>query len=175
MLRPRIIPCLLVHEGGLVKTVGFSAPKYVGDPINAVKIFNEKEADELVVLDIDATVLGQEGANWKVRCALGDILVTSAKPLTANSKVTVSVRPEDVELSEGAVDGKGGNICAGTVDNKVFLGDIVDFQVKVGDHVLQARAHPSLTTAVGGKLNLRMDPKKCIALPEDGPAPAAPH
>lgn len=55
MLRPRIIPCLLVHKGGLVKTQGFRSPKYVGDPINAVKIFNEKEADELVVLDIDAT------------------------------------------------------------------------------------------------------------------------
>ena len=55
MLRPRIIPCLLVHQGGLVKTVGFKEPKYVGDPINAVKIFNEKEADELIVLDIDAT------------------------------------------------------------------------------------------------------------------------
>lgn len=60
MLRPRIIPCLLVHNGGLVKTVGFKAPKYVGDPINAVKIFNEKEADELVVLDIDASVKGAE-------------------------------------------------------------------------------------------------------------------
>ena len=60
MLRPRIIPCLLVHEGGLVKTVGFKDPKYVGDPINAVKIFNEKEADELVVLDIDATVKNAE-------------------------------------------------------------------------------------------------------------------
>lgn len=60
MLRPRIIPCLLVHKGGLVKTVGFKAPKYVGDPINAVKIFNEKEADELVVLDIDASVNGAE-------------------------------------------------------------------------------------------------------------------
>ena len=55
MLRPRIIPCLLVHNGGLVKTVGFKDTKYVGDPINAVKIFNEKEADELTVLDIDAT------------------------------------------------------------------------------------------------------------------------
>lgn len=55
MLRPRIIPCLLIHEGGLVKTVGFKDPKYVGDPVNAVKIFNEKESDELVVLDIDAT------------------------------------------------------------------------------------------------------------------------
>jgi len=60
MLRPRIIPCLLVHQGGLVKTQGFKEPKYVGDPINAVKIFNEKESDELIVLDIDATVLGRE-------------------------------------------------------------------------------------------------------------------
>lgn len=56
MLRPRIIPCLLVHQGGLVKTQGFKDAKYVGDPINAVKIFNEKEADELMVLDIDAAV-----------------------------------------------------------------------------------------------------------------------
>lgn len=56
MLRPRIIPCLLVHQGGLVKTQAFKDPKYVGDPINAVRIFNEKEADELMVLDIDATV-----------------------------------------------------------------------------------------------------------------------
>ena len=60
MLRPRIIPCLLVHNQGLVKTVEFGQPKYVGDPINAVRIFNEKEVDELIVLDIDATVLGRE-------------------------------------------------------------------------------------------------------------------
>jgi len=60
MLRPRIIPCLLVHEGGLVKTVKFKAPRYVGDPINAVKIFNEKACDELLVLDIDATVNSTE-------------------------------------------------------------------------------------------------------------------
>jgi cyclase len=60
MLRPRIIPCLLVHKGGLVKTQAFKAPKYVGDPINAVKIFNEKECDELIVVDIDASVTGAE-------------------------------------------------------------------------------------------------------------------
>lgn len=60
MLRSRVIPCLLVHNKGLVKTVKFKAPKYVGDPINAVKIFNEKEVDELIVLDIDATVKGAE-------------------------------------------------------------------------------------------------------------------
>ena len=60
MLRPRVIPCLLVKNGGLVKTVGFGKPKYVGDPINAVRIFNEKAVDEIFVADIDATVLGKE-------------------------------------------------------------------------------------------------------------------
>jgi cyclase len=65
MLRPRITPCLLIRNGGLVKTVKFGDDKYVGDPINAVKIFNEKEADELIVLDIDATVSGA-GPNVKL-------------------------------------------------------------------------------------------------------------
>src|SRR3954465_9416048 len=58
MLRPRIVPCLLVSNKGLVKTVKFASPKYVGDPINAVRIFNEKECDELMVVDIDATANG---------------------------------------------------------------------------------------------------------------------
>jgi cyclase len=60
MLRPRIIPSLLLHDKGLVKTVNFKSPKYIGDPINAVRIFNEKEVDELAFFDIDATVLNQE-------------------------------------------------------------------------------------------------------------------
>ncbi len=60
MLRPRIIPCLLVHERGLVKTVQFKNPKYLGDPINAVRIFNEKQVDEIMILDIDATSDGRE-------------------------------------------------------------------------------------------------------------------
>ena len=60
MLRPRLIPCLLLQQGGLVKTVQFKNPKYVGDPINAVKIFNEKEADELIFLDIDASRTNKE-------------------------------------------------------------------------------------------------------------------
>jgi len=60
MLRPRIIPCLLVKNGGLVKTTQFDKPKYVGDPINTVRIFNEKEVDELIVIDIDATAENRE-------------------------------------------------------------------------------------------------------------------
>lgn len=58
MLRSRIIPVLLVHKNGLVKTVKFKDPKYVGDPLNAVRIFNEKEVDELIVIDIDRSAMG---------------------------------------------------------------------------------------------------------------------
>lgn len=59
MLRPRVIPCLLLKDGGLVKTRSFAAPSYVGDPINAVRIFNEKEVDELILLDIQASRNGR--------------------------------------------------------------------------------------------------------------------
>ncbi len=55
MIAARVIPCLLVSDGGLVKTRRFRDPVYVGDPINAIKIFNDKEVDELVLLDIGAT------------------------------------------------------------------------------------------------------------------------
>lgn len=65
MLRPRIIPCLLIKDNGLVKTVNFKDHKYVGDPINAVRIFNEKEVDELIVIDIDSTVKKLE-PNYKL-------------------------------------------------------------------------------------------------------------
>ena len=60
MLRSRIIPCLLIKDKSLVKTQQFKDPKYIGDPINAVRLFNEKEADELIILDIFATKNGNE-------------------------------------------------------------------------------------------------------------------
>lgn len=56
MYRTRVIPCLLLKNQGLVKTVKFKAPIYLGDPINVVRIFNDKEVDELVLLDITATI-----------------------------------------------------------------------------------------------------------------------
>jgi cyclase len=55
MLKNRVIPCLLMQDSGLVKTRQFRSPKYVGDPINAIRIFNDKEVDELLVLDIGAS------------------------------------------------------------------------------------------------------------------------
>ena len=60
MRRIRVIPVLLLKDDGLVKTVKFKKPNYIGDPTNAVKIFNEKEVDEMVFLDIDATKLNKD-------------------------------------------------------------------------------------------------------------------
>jgi cyclase len=107
VLRPRIIPCLLVHDGGLVKTVKFRDPKYVGDPINAVRIFNEKEADELIVFDIDATVRGHEPdygliAHLAAECRMPLCYgggITSA----AQAKRIIALGVEKVALSAAAV------------------------------------------------------------------------
>lgn len=77
MLRSRIIPCLLMQDGGLVKTRQFKDPKYVGDPLNAVKIFNEKEVDELMFVDIDASAQGR-GPNLAL---LKSLAVESRMPL----------------------------------------------------------------------------------------------
>ena len=55
MLRPRVIPLLLIKNKGLVKSVNFTNYKYIGDPVNAVRIFNENKVDELMMIDIDAT------------------------------------------------------------------------------------------------------------------------
>lgn len=55
MIRPRVIPCLLIKGKGLVKTVQFKNPIYLGDPLNIINIFNKKMVDEMIILDIDAT------------------------------------------------------------------------------------------------------------------------
>jgi len=60
MLMPRVMPCLLLKNGALVKTIKFKAPGYIGDPINAIRIYNEKEVDELIFLDITATIEKRE-------------------------------------------------------------------------------------------------------------------
>ena len=108
MLRPRFTPCLLVHKGGLVKTVGFKAPKYIGDPINAVKIFNEKEADELVVLDIDATVNNAEPdyrmiANLAAECRM-PLCYGGGVKTPEQAKRIIGLGVEKVAISSAAVE-----------------------------------------------------------------------
>lgn len=77
MLRNRVIPVLLVKDHGLVKTTKFTDPKYVGDPINAIRIFNEKEVDELALLDISATPCDR-GPNFDL---VGDVASECFMPL----------------------------------------------------------------------------------------------
>src|SRR6266704_5262043 len=107
MLRPRIIPCLLIHNKGLVKTVNFKDPKYVGDPINAVKIFNEKEVDELIVLDIDASVQNRAPnysliRNLAAECRMPLCYVGGVKTIEQIQSI-VSLGVEKVAISSAAI------------------------------------------------------------------------
>ncbi len=108
MLRPRIIPCLLIRNKGLVKTVKFKDEKYVGDPINAVKIFNEKEVDELIVLDIDATAKNQEPdyqmiKNLSAECRMPLCYGGGIKTIEQAKKI-LSLGVEKVAFSSAALE-----------------------------------------------------------------------
>ncbi|WP_382322180.1 ABC transporter ATP-binding protein [Hydrogenophaga sp. UC242_50] len=100
-----------------------------------------------------------------VKTGIGVLRVTAYEKLPVGARVLLSVRPEDVELSELAPVGE--NVLAATVDAKVFLGEFIDFQVKLGDRSLMARAHPSLKTMVGEPLYVRINPEKCICISPD--------
>lgn len=78
MLSVRVMPCLLLRNSKLVKTVRFKDPDYIGDPVNAVKIYNDKEVDELIFLDITATV-EQKQPNFKT---IGEIASECFMPMT---------------------------------------------------------------------------------------------
>ena len=72
-------------------------------------------------------------------------------------------RPEDVELSPGKPQ-RADNVWEGVVDQKVFLGEVVDLQVKLGERTLISRQHPSLRSRVGDPIFIQLDPEKCVAL-----------
>jgi iron(III) transport system ATP-binding protein len=112
-------------------------------------------------------VKGPDGAAgfYRVVAEVGDLKARALEHLPDGTKVVVSVRPEDIQLSETRPHGE--NVLEGTVDTKVFLGESVDFQVKVKERLLLSRAHPSLGTRVGHPIYLSLDPEKCVALKEE--------
>lgn len=107
-LKSRIFPVLLIRDGGLVKTQRFGDDRYVGDPMNAVKIFNEKQVDELAIFDIDASAQGR-GPDFDM---LAKIAVESRMPLCYGGGVTsaeeaarlVSIGYEKVSISAAAIE-----------------------------------------------------------------------
>jgi iron(III) transport system ATP-binding protein len=113
---------------------------------------------------LHATVMSRDGDLYRVRSEIGDLKVCGGDELEPGMPVVVSVRPEDLRLSEQAPPGD--NVLRGTVHTKVFLGESVDFEIKVGERVLLSRAHPSLGTRVGHPIYLSLDAEKCIALRE---------
>ncbi len=106
---------------------------------------------------IDGEVL----AHGRVRTGIGEIEIAPGEDLRAGERVVLSVRPEDVELTEAR--GEGANVWEARVDQKVFLGEYNDFQVKIGERVLLSRCHPSLRTPVGGAIFVKLRPGKCVA------------
>jgi iron(III) transport system ATP-binding protein len=104
---------------------------------------------------------GAEAAQYRVRTELGDLEVLSSDELRSGDRVVLAVRPEDVDLGETRPEGV--NVLEARVEQKVFLGECVDFQVKVGDRTLLSRRHPSLRTPVGNAIFVKLHPEKCVA------------
>jgi iron(III) transport system ATP-binding protein len=113
---------------------------------------------------LEARVLARDGDPdfYRVSSQIGGMKVRATEPLAVDEIVTISVRPEDIELTETRKEGE--NLWEGTVYQKIFLGESVDFVVTIGEHQLQCKAHPSLRTRVDEPIYLRMDPEKCVAL-----------
>ena len=125
---------------------------------------------------IGGTVTSVEGGSGRcvVSSALGNIKAQASEGVAKDNTVIVSVRPEDVELSEQEPQAaEADNIIRATVHAKDFLGEYLDFQVKVGDVVLQSRAHPSLRTPTGDLIYVRMRSEKCVAIPSAAPRSTA--
>jgi cyclase len=157
MLRSRIIPCLLIHRGGLVKTKAFKDPKYVGDPINAVKIFNEKEADELIVLDIDATLCGDEpnysliaklAAECRMPLCYGGGITTAEQALRI-----IDLGVEKVAVSAAAVVNPGRLTAIANVIGRQSVVAVLDVRKKTG---LLAKGYEVCTN--NGKIIHKIDP-----------------
>ena len=107
MLRPRIIPCLLVRDKGLVKTTKFKDDRYLGDPMNAVRIFNEKEVDELLILDIDATSDEREPnfkmiEHWAEECRM-PICYGGGITTVEQAQKIFALGVEKIAMSAGAI------------------------------------------------------------------------
>ncbi len=120
------------------------------------------------------TAVDEPAGRCRVMTALGELKAHAADGVVRDAAVVVSVRPEDVELSEQEPTPEADdNIVRTTVHAKDFLGEYLDFQVRVGDVVLQARAHSSLRTPTGDPIFVRMRAAKCVAIRTNTAPPAS--
>jgi iron(III) transport system ATP-binding protein len=110
---------------------------------------------------LDGTVVRPDAQeHFVIDTDMGQLAVRIARQLKSGDRVAVSIRPEDVELAETRP--AGDNVWQGTVEQKVFLGEAIDFRVTVGARSLLSRQHPTLRTPVGGAIFVRVNPEKCV-------------
>lgn len=158
MLKARVTPCLLLKNRGLVKTIKFKDPKYIGDPINAVKIFNEKEVDELILLDITATT---EKKGLQIRL-ISEIASECFMPLCYGGGIC-SI--DDIrEIFKLGIEKVSINTCA--VENPLFIKSAADAfgsqSIVVSIDVKKDLFGKYEIFTQSGKKNTKLDPIKFI-------------
>jgi iron(III) transport system ATP-binding protein len=152
---------IAVMNGGRIEQLG--APREVYE-----RPRNQFVADFIGTTNfIKGQVTAPDAAGfYRIAAEIGSLKARGVDSLKAGEEVVLSIRPEDIVLSEERQQGE--NTYDATVDQKVFLGEFVDFQVRIGGRSVQSRAHPSLRTRVGEPLYARIDPDKCVALKATG-------
>ena len=123
---------------------------------------------------VDGTVrqaMGDE-RQYLIDTEFGPLQSTSVETVRPGQAVVLSIRPEDVRLSETHLE-PGMNVLNGVVDQKVFLGESLDWVLKAGGRTLLARTHPTIYTRVGEPIWARIDPMKCVAMPAEAELKAA--
>ena len=115
---------------------------------------------------VDGTVREATGTerHYLIETELGVLHSYSVETVRPGQKVVLSIRPEDVRLSE-TPPSAGGNVISGVVDQKVFLGESLDWQIKVGARSVLSRTHPTIYTKVGETVWAHIDADKCVAMP----------
>lgn len=153
MFRARVIPCLLLRGSGLVKTRKFADPVYIGDPLNAMRIFSEKEVDELVVLDIEASRLGREPDYELIAEIAGEAFMPVAygggiRTLAqvrqlircGIEKVVInSITAESTDVIRAAADQFGSQAVVGSIDVKKALLGGYKVMIKSGSVELKTK------------------------------------
>ena len=123
---------------------------------------------------VDGTVRHAMGEQqqYLIDTELGPLQSYSVETVRPGQAVVLSIRPEDVRLSDTALE-PGMNVLGGVVDQKVFLGESLDWVLKAGGRTLLARTHPTIYTHIGEPIWARIDPMKCVAMPAEAELKAA--
>jgi iron(III) transport system ATP-binding protein len=155
---------IAVMNEGRIQQIGTPREIYEGPANQFVADFvgNTNFIDGTIASVAAGRLRPGDSASLLVRTDIGEITVHSAQECRAGERVAISVRPEDVDLCDNSP--AGGNVWEGRVEQKVFLGEAVDFQVRVGPRTLLSRRHPTLRTKVGEAIFVHLDPEKCVVL-----------